>query len=751
MEIQLRQLNHLSPDERFLVGDKVFYLSLLVQRGYPVAPGWVVMHSSFQQFIEATSRLEPFLADLFTSSLHLNLQDAQQLQEVAQRIQQAMQATPFGWSGQPLTEQLAGRALILRPSVSLGQGVIPVGFNHLGGLLPAQTCWATPEALSAGLRAVWAKLFTAQSLFYWQRSQIQIPDIRLTILIQPLLAASFSGRLQLINQQAQIWAVSGLGTALSQGEAVPTRYQIEQGQLKRWQPGQQFLRHTVAQPSQPSASCVTTQWLPETETAPELSEEQLDDLMRLARKVKTVLGAAWEIEWLIAAPTDKPYIAQGQAQTRLSPSALDPPRSSPLTGSTLLTGLAAAPGQANGKTVILRSPALATLRGRIVVTAQLLPDWVPALQQVAGIVTEQGGLTSHAAILARELGIPAVVGVAQATQQLSADEEVWIDGDRGLVSKTAFPSAIASRPTGAEQPPPIDRQLQTDLMVNLSQPASLKQLQQIAVPVSGIGLLRSELMLLPLLEHQHPHYWLQRNRHEELTTRLANRLRLFAEALFPRPVRYRALDLRSHEFQDLKGSPPVERNPMVGVRGAFSYQLYPDLFDLEIRAIQQVYQSGLSNIQLLLPFVRTVEEFKFCRQRCEQIQLWQQAQFQLWIMAEVPSVLFLLPSYVQAGVSGITLGTNDLTQLLLGIDRDRPEFASAYTESHPAVLAAIAQLIQQAQQLKLPCSICGQAPVRYPEMLERWVELGLNSVSVEVDALETTYQAIAQAEQQYRQ
>ncbi|NJL86626.1 MAG: phosphoenolpyruvate synthase [Leptolyngbyaceae cyanobacterium SM1_1_3] len=655
MKIQLRQLRHLFAADRFCVGDKIFYLSTLAQQGHPVVPGWVVSHENCRQFIEATSRLEPFLADLSTSSLHLNIDDAQQLQNVAGRIQQAMQATPLVWDAQPLVETLADKALILRPSISLGKRPLRSSVSQLSGLLPAQTCWATPENLSAGLKALWAELFTAKSLFYWQRSQIQIQDIHLAVLIQPLLPAKISGYLHLINGQAQIWAVWGLGMALTHGEAIPSRYQIEQGQLQDWQAGRQTLRHDIRQPSDATASCTVSHW-PETEASVELSEDCLDRLMYVAQRAETVLGPALELEWLIAENQSDLYLTQGQPQTRRPQlkAFVRPSNQTTRPRSALLTGLAAAPGQASGRAWILRSRELPDLSGQIVIATQLLPDCIAALQQAVGIVTEQGGLTSHGAILARELGIPAVVGVAQATQQLATGEQVWIDGDRGLVSKTALSTAIAIPPTPA-QPQSWAKRLQTQLMVNLSQPESLTPLQQLKLPIDGIGLLRSELLMLPLLEQQHPHYWLQNQRHDELTACLASRLSLFAQALWPRPVRYRSLDLRSHEFQHLKGSPPVEGNPMLGLRGAFSYQLWPQLFEVELRAIQQVYRSGLSNVQLMLPFVRTVEEFRFCRQRCEQIRLWQQESFQLWIMAEVPSVIFCCQTMLQQALAVLPL------------------------------------------------------------------------------------------------
>ncbi|UBF29466.1 hypothetical protein K9N68_04485 [Kovacikia minuta CCNUW1] len=283
-------------------------------------------------------------------------------------------------------------------------------------------------------------------------------------------------------------------------------------------------------------------------------------------------------------------------------------------------------------------------------------------------------------------------------------------------------------------------------MVNLSQPESLERLKNL--PIDGVGLLRSELLAIGLFNQHHPNLWLQPEQGAEFVTRLAESLCQFAAALLPRPVYYRSLDFRSHEFRELPGGETIPReiNPMLGMRGTFSYMVNPALFDLELAALAQVQQSGYQNIHLMLPFVRTVEEFRFCHQRILQAGLKRCAQFQLWMMAEVPSVLFLVPEYVQAGVQGISIGTNDLTQLLLGVDRDNQQMATAFEERHPAVKAAIAHLIQQAKQAGIPCSICGQAPSRYPDLVEDLVHWGINSISVELDAVETTYEAILRAE-----
>ena len=302
----------------------------------------------------------------------------------------------------------------------------------------------------------------------------------------------------------------------------------------------------------------------------------------------------------------------------------------------------------------------------------------------------------------------------------------------------------------ASHPAPLDQltssSISTQLLVSLSQPSTLQTVKRL--PIDGVGLLRSELMLINEFEQRHPRRWLELGKRAELRQRMVDNICQFAQAFTPRPIRYRSLDLRSHEFLSWEGGPPPEQNPMLGLRGTFSYLVDPLLFNLELEALRQVQQLGYSNVQLILPFVRTVKEFVFCRQRIEAAGLFEVPQFQLWIMAEVPSVLFLLPDYIRAGAQGIAIGTNDLTQLILGVDRDQAVMATEFDLRHPAVMDAIRQIIQIAQQAGVPCSLCGEAPAHHPEIIASLVRWGVNSISVNPGALERTYRAIAQAEEQ---
>ncbi|MGL5192030.1 MAG: putative PEP-binding protein, partial [Chroococcales cyanobacterium] len=305
-----------------------------------------------------------------------------------------------------------------------------------------------------------------------------------------------------------------------------------------------------------------------------------------------------------------------------------------------------------------------------------------------------------------------------------------------------------SDPVTASFSPPFPTA--TELMVNLSHPKSLDRIAD--TYLDGVGLLRSEMMALEIFQSEDPYQWRDRHKNQEFIHRISEPLKRVAEFFFPRPVFYRSLDLRGYDLPEMRspGQPSINPNrsaQTLGVHGAFSYLLDPALFDLELETLAKLQQEGLTNLRLIIPFVRTVEEFIFCRNRVQQFKLDRVRDFQLWIMAEVPSALFLIPDYVQAGVQGISIGTNDLTQLLLAADRENQQMSPVFDPRHPAVMRAIHQLIQMAKAAGIPCAICGGAPTHYPETIDTLVRWGIDGISVEPEAIVRTHQAIARSEQ----
>ncbi|MGJ3252101.1 MAG: putative PEP-binding protein [Elainellaceae cyanobacterium] len=833
-------LNQVKPASRGLIGDKAFYLSLLTHRGYPVIPGFVISTSVFRDFLETINWLEPLFADLPNSSLYVDVDNASQLQAIAQQIRQAIRSTslPDNWLSDlaATAQHFQSPALILRPSFTLQAGLDPTLSLRTTGLFESQMCYANPESLGHGIRAVWAELFRARSLLYWQRSGVQIHQVHLAILVQPLPEAIASGQVIIHEDNLDITATLGLGQAIVKGGIIPDYYRVktQTGAIETQRLGQKSHAYRLASspetttPAQDIIDLHLELLSPSQQNAFALSDDTLQHIVNISRDITRELGHFAELEWVLCEAAQDSMLAtndtlrvkasglitppesrhsgltsshlylvqatpsflgsselasrkfpldndQGRLSRRSHQEAIapDPTRLPPQHESELVIhGVAASPGRVGAPVWILTASTLSALSippGVIIVAIDIVPEQLISLEHVAGIITERGGMTSHAAIIAREIGIPAVVGGARATQILQSGDLAFLDGDRGEIyrvqSETAIanlhhtlkasPSSQQSHPQNDDAPPYLDEHISqfihhhkgiaTQLMVNLSQVSSIANVA--GLPVDGIGLLRSEAMMLPILDHQSPELWIKAGRHAELTQHLASQIMQFADAFTPRPVFYRSSDRRSHESLSLLSpSNASEVNPVLGLHGTFSYQSEPALFDIELAALKQVQQTGHTNMHLVLPFVRTVEEFTFCRERVIQAGLFETSEFQLWIMAEVPSVLFLLPDYIQAGIQGISIGGNDLTQLILGVDRNQPQMAEAFNLSHPAVLRAIRQLIQTAQRFNIPCSFCGHAPSQYPDLIESFVRWGITSISVTPDAVETAYRAIARAE-----
>ncbi len=803
-------LDRINLQERAFVGNQAFNLSQLLQRGYPVSSGFVVPASAFWEFIEVLGKSEPMLADLPHSSFHVDVDNSRQLQQVAQRIRQAIMtaAIPSVLESSLIAAAdilQESSALILRPSLLLPSPTPkssnyrletrPTRFNileypHSFGIFDSQVCCRMPEAIIMSLKRVWAELFRAKSLFYWQRGGIGIRDLNLAVSVQPIRNAITSGTMLANSKEWKIQATWGLGTAISKGEVLPDSYQLQAatGASKTRSLGNKSRAYRlnpicdrVALPAEADLFVTTADGGQKAYTQAQsglqayiLSEEQqkqyaleekyLNQLIKFSQRIVTEIGSTFSLEWaLCQVPrSSEPEIYLTQFMPEL-PSATPPKTSRPT--SVALKGLPAAGGRVIAPAQVIRSESTnleTRLPGRILVASSIPPDWLPLLKQAVGIVTERGGMTSHAAIIARELGIPAVVNTADVTQLIQTGELLVVDGDRGEIhrlgnrkirewenkveaSTEAWNQSsdhLASPRTFQAAPYPIG----TQLLVNISQVSSLNNV--VSLPVDGVGLLRSELMMLEALENQHPNQWLQQGLEKELVERLAYSIVQISAAFAPRTVLYRSLDWRSHEFPSLNATASIETevNPMLGQRGTLRYLSDPTYFDLELKALAQVQSYGYTNVRLMLPFVRTVEEFVFCRRRVEQAGLTNYSEFQLWIMAEVPSVLFLLPDYVKAGVQGISIGTNDLTQLLLAVDRDQGSLGAGLDGRHPVVLRAVKQLIEMAKNAGIPCSICGQATVQNPELIDLLVQWGITSISVDGSDLESTYNAIARAE-----
>lgn len=408
----------------------------------------------------------------------------------------------------------------------------------------------------------------------------------------------------------------------------------------------------------------------------------------------------------------------------------------------LLKGATASPGVGSGKVIIVSNDPNEIERvkkGDILVTEMTTPDFVPAMKKAAAIITDKGGRTCHAAIVSRELGIPCIVGAKDATSVLKTGQEVTVNASEGKV----YEGIIEFKKTAPHASHGAYRKTTTRLYVNLADPERAEDVAK--MNVDGVGLLRAEFIIAHHVK-EHPRHMLEEGRGAEFSKRLAEGIRTFAQAFSPRPVVYRTTDFKTNEYRNLMGGAKfeeVEENPMIGYRGAFRHLADKEVFDLELDALKMV-ESQYPNLNVMIPFVRTPEELKKVK---EVMTAKGVATGKFWIMVEVPSTMILLDQFLDVGVDGVSIGSNDLTQLVLGVDRDNAKYAEMFDERNGAVMWALERIITTAKKRNITVSICGQAPSFYPDLTEKLVEWGITSISVSPDMIDKTRDIIGRAEE----
>lgn len=626
-------------------------------------------------------------------------------------------------------------------------------------------------ALIQKMHECWASLFTERAIYYRHEQGFDHFKVGLAAVVERMVQSDKSGIAFSIDpvtndkSKIVIEAIYGLGEYIVQGKVTPDHYEIDKNSMV-------ILKKEIKEQRVKFVKSYTTN--KEEKLSKHVGNQQKltdQEMITVALNVKDIERHYYfpqDIEWAIE--KGQVFIVQARPITTISKEAASAGKKDKVHGqlsaagrpisnvvpaaealAPIVSGSPASPGIGVGPVRILKSPSeIAKLhKGDILVASQTNPDYVPAMKKAAAIVTERGGRTSHAAIVSRELGVPAVVGAEGALKLLKDGMIISVDGGKGEVYKGSIihkgNGVDGVQATPLHVSPKHPHKTLTKVYVNLAEPEQAERIAQL--DTDGIGLLRAEFMIAGI--GTHPKEFIRLRRQHEYVRKLTHELTKFAKPFFPRPIIYRATDFKTNEYRHLKGGAqyePQEENPMLGFRGASRYIANPDVFDMELQAIAYLWKMGLNNVHLMIPFVRRPWELIKIKSMVEAAGLLDMPGFRLLIMVEVPAAALELEDFLKIGVDGVSIGTNDLTMMLLGLDRDNAEVAHMYDERTNAVTCILEKIVKTCAAYNVSCSICGQAASDYPDLVEKLVKWGITSVSVNPDAIDRTRQLIYEIE-----
>ena len=759
-------LSEVRKDDISLVGGKCANLGELTAKGVTVPPGFAVTADAFRRFLEETKIREVIHKALNRSN---GPRDPKQYEEASQEIRKIIESVPMPGD---IADEV--RSAYRELEKKTGDVKVKVAVRS------SATSEDLPDASFAGqqdtflnvrgedqlvhyVQKCWSSLYTPRAIFYREEKGFPHEKVLISVGVQKMVDSEVSGvifTLDPVNGDPSkiiIESSWGLGEALVAGVVRPDRFIVDKGTLqiihKEIVP--KMVEHV---PNHDTGLTIEQQVPAERRNVASLTDEQVAELARIAREIEDHYQTPQDVEFAIehGKSGQGVYVVQTRPETfwakMKAPSEL---QSRVLDRTVVVQGLAASPGLHAGRAKIvltLQDAGRMMKEKDILVTRMTNPDWVPYMKIAGAIVTEDGGTTCHAAIVSREMGIPCIVGARNATRVLQTGKEYTVDAKTGVVYQGLVEEVLKPHPVTAAQGPAVIPITSTRIYVNISLPELAEKVAR-ETHADGVGLLRAEHMMLSV--GKHPRLLIEEGGGQRMVEAFAEGVRKVATPFAPKPVVYRCLDFKPDEFLGLPGGEKYERdaghvgpNPLLGFRGAFRYVKEPDVFRLECRAIRKVREEfKLTNVHVMLPFVRTLDDFRNAKKIMEEEGLRRGPDFKLWIMCEVPATVLLIDKFVQEGIDGISFGTNDLTMLVLGIDRDDASIQEIYDERNLAVLRAMSHVIRICRDAGVTTSICGQAPSNYPEVVEFLVREGAVSMSVNPDKVIETKQLVAGIEQ----
>ncbi|MFH0890053.1 MAG: phosphoenolpyruvate synthase [Candidatus Aenigmatarchaeota archaeon] len=746
-----------------LVGGTGANLGEMIKVGLPVPKGFVVTTESYIAFLKE-NKLQDEIGEIIdetdtensdnlvnaSATIEKLVMSAEIPRQIAEEIMNAYRAL---YMSDELRD-ISGKALDF---IRVGRDQLPVAVRSSAVAEDSSTASFAGQMVSIlnvigvkqlleSVKRCWASLYEPRAIFYHHDKKIKAQAI--AVIVQRLINSDKAGVMFTADpvtsdtSKIVIEGSWGLGESVVSGQVTPDTYtydrlsknveiQVNRKEIMRIR--DLFSGDTKVQPV-----------LPELVEAQVLNLEEISQLVNLAEKIESHYASPQDIEW--CTERNKLYIVQTRPITTLKRDKGSATQFGEMANELLFSGLAASPGIATGRVKKIGGIAefSGLQQGDILVTAMTTPDMVPIMKRAAAIVTDTGGLTSHAAIVSRELGIPCVVGTRVATKKLKDGDTVTVDASAGKIyagSATVIVSENKTEAAASENEKPFRLITATKIKANVAFPERASE----ASDSDGIGLLRAEHMLTE--SGKHPIY-LARNNPDELTNLIVEKLGTVAKAMYPKPVWYRSLDARTDEFKNLEGGSdePSESNPMLGLHGIRRSLVQEEILQCEFGAIKKLHDNGLTNVHFMVPFIAYADEFVKTKRIAEKMEMPE--TMKMGIMVEVPSAALTIDSFCEAGINFVSFGSNDLTQLVLGVDRNNENIANLYKENTPAVLKLIEYVIGRCRNYGVETSICGEAPSRDDDFVEKLVSFGIDSISVELDALQHVKTVVARKERE---
>ncbi len=730
-----------------IAGGKGANLGELTQAGIPVPPGFVVTAETYEKFMEDAG-INDKVMDILDK---IDINDTKALQAASEEIKDMINESPIPDD------------MILFITEAYNQLCQRVGEEDTDvAIRSSATAEDLPEASFAGqqdtflhvsgndevieyIRKCWASLFEARAIFYREENNFEHSKVYIAVVVQKMANADKAGVMFTVNPStgeeiALIEGSWGLGEAVVSGDVTPDNYQVDKKD-------NEIINVTISDKkvmytNDENGTSIKVDVPEEKRNERVLSDEELIELTEMGKRVQAHYGEPMDTEW--AFENGNLFLLQARPITTLGDIEEQNDDSSADVGEVLVRGLGASPGMASGSVkIVLDIDELDKIKdGDIMVTTMTTPDMVPAMRRASGIVTDEGGVTCHASIISRELGIPCVVGTGNATATLKENSGVTLDGKKGLVFEGISETKTEEVATVVGAAAPIITV--TEVKANVSMPEAAEKAA--ATGADGVGLLRTEHLMLT--SGIHPGKFIADGNEDELIDTIADNVMIVADAFYPKPVWYRTLDAPTDEFITLEGgeNEPREHNPMLGWRGIRRELDQPEILKCEFKAIKKLHEKGYTNIGIMIPLSQSPEELKQAKALCSEIGFEPHKDVEFGMMVEIPAAAIMIDEYIKVGIDFVSLGTNDLTQYTLAVDRNNEFVAKHYSEEHPAVMKLIERTIRKCAEAGVKCSICGQAG-SVPHIVEKLVEFGITSVSSNTDAIADVRKTVARAEQ----